>query len=171
MSKNSGPRKLKSAKKSKIIDQPYNHYDLYFILEHKLLLQSKGLITDFLKDALAKSSSRFIRLAKSDGYWDLDLPPMPPRFNAAVLPSDWFVHGKNDKTKKRVHTKTHGCTSFVEIAKKNRQIGSKLVRRRLIEPSFLSCVMIFSTIFSHCHLLIVMSLDSKRNQCKQHCIP
>lgn len=116
MSKNSDHRKLKSAKKPKIIDRPYNHYNLYFILERELLLQSKGVITDFLKDAVAESSGGFIRHAKSDGYRDLDLPPMPPRFQAVILPSDWFVHGKKDKTKRR-HRKTHGSTSFTELAK------------------------------------------------------
>ena len=42
---------------------------------------------------------------------------MPPRLQAVVRLSDWFVHGKNDKIEKRMHTKTYGCISLVELAR------------------------------------------------------
>lgn len=45
------------------------------------------------------------------GYEDMELPPLPPRFQhlAPSLPRNWYVPGRAESVhKKRKHTATHG---------------------------------------------------------------
>eukprot|EP00581_Thalassiosira_minuscula_P016627 CAMPEP_0183721908 /NCGR_PEP_ID=MMETSP0737-20130205/14023_1 /TAXON_ID=385413 /ORGANISM="Thalassiosira miniscula, Strain CCMP1093" /LENGTH=243 /DNA_ID=CAMNT_0025951973 /DNA_START=47 /DNA_END=778 /DNA_ORIENTATION=+ len=85
--------------------RPYNHYNLYFILERELFLQSRGV-------ASATNSQRPKDVGFHDEYGSIGLPPLPSRYSSLVLPRDWFVH----KKKKRAHVKTHGLVSFSDMA-------------------------------------------------------
>ena len=92
--------------------RPYNHYNLYFILERELVLQERGV---FPKEPPAKTG-RGVQRSDSTGsevdYSDIDLPPLPLRYAALALPDGWYIHRK----KKRAHVKTHGIISFREMA-------------------------------------------------------
>mmetsp|Transcript_31348 Transcript_31348/g.56794 ORF Transcript_31348/g.56794 Transcript_31348/m.56794 type:complete len:234 (-) Transcript_31348:66-767(-) len=92
--------------------RPYNHYNLYFILERELFLQERGVYPSM--DRIAEVSSfQWSNIAGSHTYYNgIDLPSLPPRYSSLILPYDWFVH----KKKKRAHVKTHGLVSFREMA-------------------------------------------------------
>ena len=123
MSKSNTQTKSTKVKTKSKMDRPFNHYNLFFILERELLLQSKGVITELFsaaKESLAPGSSSS-RLSFGDknyyGYIGIELPPMPSRYHSLVLPYDWFVHGKRRDKNPRKHRKSHGAASFVDIAK------------------------------------------------------
>ena len=86
-------------------DRPYNCYNLFFILERELFLQSRGVHT--LKDQVDS--------IQVNNYSNLDLPNLPPRYQSLILPDYWFVHGRK-KNQTRPHIKTHGVASLREIA-------------------------------------------------------
>ena len=88
-------------------DRPYNCYNLFFILERELFLQSRGVHT--LKDHVDYHSIQV------SNYNNLDLPDLPPRYQSLILPDYWFVHGRK-KNQTRPHIKTHGVASLREIA-------------------------------------------------------
>lgn len=81
--------------------RPYNHYNLYFILERELFLQQRGVspTTDLTK-------------ATHVDYTGLDLPPMPARYSSITLQEEWYLN----KKKKRSHKKSHGLISFKDMA-------------------------------------------------------
>lgn len=94
-----------NAKTSSMSDsdpKPYNHYNLYFILERELFLQANGVYP---------TRDRFVQDTEVD-YTGLELPPLPSRYSSLVLHDDWFV----SKKKYRAHTKSHGLISFREMA-------------------------------------------------------
>ncbi|EED96731.1 predicted protein [Thalassiosira pseudonana CCMP1335] len=95
-------------KKVKIIDRPLNSYNLYFILERALFLQSKGAKS-------WKEEDRRLSLNFHE-YCDLELPPFPMRYQSLVLMDDWFMHGKN-RHKTRKHTKSDGGINFRDLAR------------------------------------------------------
>ena len=91
--------------------RPYNHYNLYFILERELFLQERGV---FPKEPAKVRGG--VQRSDSTGsevdYSDIDLPPLPIRYASLALPDGWYIHRK----KKRAHVKTHGIISFREMA-------------------------------------------------------
>ncbi|EED87053.1 predicted protein [Thalassiosira pseudonana CCMP1335] len=96
----------------KIKNRPLNSYNLFFILERQLLLQSKGFDT-----TKGKGLSRRSRSVYFDDYADLALqfPPLPSRYQSVHLSADWYMHGKDKKT--REHIKTHGVISLKELSR------------------------------------------------------
>ena len=99
--------------------RPLNSYNLFFILERQLLLQSNGIVepcNHLPSSALSLSSD--IATADYDNYKDLatQFPPMPSKYRCLDLPVDWFMHGKN-KQKTRAHSRSHGIISFRDMAK------------------------------------------------------
>ena len=64
-------------KKVKIIDRPLNSYNLYFILERALFLQSKGATS-------WKEEDRRLSLNFHE-YCDLELPPFPMRYQSVCV--------------------------------------------------------------------------------------
>lgn len=81
--------------------RPYNHYNLYFILERELFLQARGVFP---------SSNSVYDIQNNYGF--IDLPPLPSRYASLVLPYEWYIH----KKKKRAHVKSHGIISFRDMA-------------------------------------------------------
>jgi len=76
--------------------QPHNAYNIFFILERKrLIYELEGSVVD-------NNQQMSYDL---DGYENLCLPNLPPKFQHLHLPPGWFVPGKNSKRK---HAKTHG---------------------------------------------------------------
>jgi len=112
----------KNNKRAKRKPRPYNHYNLYFILERELFLQQRGIFpsTDQITpDAEALRSQQVLSQSlvsivepQQVNYNDIEIPTLPSRYSSLVLPKDWFVH----KKKKRAHVKTHGLVSFREMA-------------------------------------------------------
>ena len=96
----------------KIKNRPLNSYNLFFILERELLLQSKGNDTTKGKDLSRRSTSVYF-----DDYADLasQFPPLPSRYQSLHLSADWYMHGKDKKT--RAHIKTHGVISMKELSR------------------------------------------------------
>ena len=96
----------------KIKNRPLNSYNLFFILERELLLQSKGFDTTKGKGLSRRSTSVYF-----DDYADLALqfPPLPSRYQSVHLSADWYMHGKDKKT--REHSKTHGVISLKELSR------------------------------------------------------
>ncbi|EED89616.1 predicted protein [Thalassiosira pseudonana CCMP1335] len=95
-------------------DRPYNHYNLFYILERELLLQSRGASSSSDIDARFGTLPDPTRTPTILKYTSISskLPPLPPRYSKLQLPDDWYVHGKN---KKRAHKKSHGIATFSEI--------------------------------------------------------
>ncbi|EED87778.1 predicted protein [Thalassiosira pseudonana CCMP1335] len=96
----------------KIKNRPLNSYNLFFILERELLLQSKGIDTTKGKDLSRRSTSVYF-----DDYADLasQFPPLPSRYQSLHLSADWYMHGKDKRT--RAHIKTHGVISMKELSR------------------------------------------------------
>eukprot|EP00970_Alexandrium_tamarense_P006598 scaffold1129_cov210-Alexandrium_tamarense.AAC.7 len=96
----------------KIKNRPLNSYNLFFILERELLLQSKGFDTTKGNDPSRRSTSVYF-----DDYADLasQFPPLPSRYQSVHLSADWYMHGKDKKTRK--HSKTHGVISLKEFSR------------------------------------------------------
>ena len=110
------PQKNRSKKSSTYV-QAHNQYNIFFILEHKLILQSRGV---FPYDAYSSTKhSQFkpdVHSRRNNEYMvDLAIPPLPSRYSSLILPDDWFVPGRK-KLEKRKHTKTHGVISFKDVA-------------------------------------------------------
>jgi len=89
---------------NKRLAQPHNVYNIFFMLEQQRLFQEKG-------GTVHQHQQLSFDLA---GYDSLDLPDLPPRFQNVQMPQGWFVPGKNSKRK---HVKSHGMTSFAELAR------------------------------------------------------
>ena len=81
--------------------QPHNAYNIFFILERKrLIYELEGSVVDNHQQMSYDL----------DGYENLCLPHLPPKFQHLHLPPGWFVPGKNSKRK---HAKTHGSKLIV----------------------------------------------------------
>mgnify|MGYP006192977069 FL=1 len=79
--------------------QSHNAYNIFFILECKLLIyELEGSAVDN-----HQQMSYYL-----DGYENLCLPNIPPKYQHLHLPQGWFVPGKNSKRK---HGKTHRHTA------------------------------------------------------------
>ena len=103
-------------KSSAYSNQPYNRYNLFYILERELLLQSRGVEAQTTTDSLQSCGSRQEQgddVNVINNYSDLKIPPLPPRYQNLILRKDWFVHGKRNK---RRHVKSHGTASFKDLA-------------------------------------------------------
>jgi len=92
------------------LPKPYNNYNLFFILERALLLDSRK---DYTEDSSSRPSSPASFVT---GYEGLELPPLPPRYRHLVLPHNWYDPMRK-RFVKRKHVKDHGVASFQEIAK------------------------------------------------------
>jgi hypothetical protein len=85
----------------KRLHQPYNVYNIFFMLERQRLLQE---MEDLVGTAEVKQHQQLsYDLA---GYDSLSLPDLPQRFRHVRMPPGWYVPGKNSKRK---HVKSHGC--------------------------------------------------------------
>lgn len=111
------------AKKKSSVIRPLNNYNIFFTLERRLIMERRkqdSLAHQASPDETARTSaasdsaSDIIAVdvdAPLTGYEDLELPPLPPRFQhlAPSLPRNWFIPGRNVSVKhKRKHTATHG---------------------------------------------------------------
>ncbi|KAL7537525.1 hypothetical protein ACHAXR_007885 [Thalassiosira sp. AJA248-18] len=92
--------------------RPYNNYNLYFLLERELFLQERGVYPSTNHAEEASTLQRSSSAGSHVDYSGIDLPPLPSRYSALVLPDDWYVH----KKKRRAHVKTHGLISFCDMA-------------------------------------------------------
>ena len=100
-------------------NRPYNHYNLFFILERELLLQSRGNETQEKIDSLHSCGSlqgQGDDVNIINNYSDLKIPPLPPRYQNLILRKDWFVHGNRNRNKRR-HVKSHGIASFTDLSR------------------------------------------------------
>ena len=107
-------------------DRPLNSYNLFFILERMLFLQSNGIDSTVAKSSkmtvveqrTTPSSSSSSKTVNFEDYCDLTsiFPPMPSKYQAIHLPVDWFMHGKSKK-KTRDHSRSHGIIAFKDMAK------------------------------------------------------
>ncbi|KAL7537117.1 hypothetical protein ACHAXR_007592 [Thalassiosira sp. AJA248-18] len=105
--------KQKSKTKKAAGSRPYNRYNLFFILERENLILIKGGTT---KWTTATADARESQPIIKEGYENMNLPPLPPRFAclAGFIPEGWCIHGGPQK--RRPHRKTHGVASFRELA-------------------------------------------------------
>lgn len=113
------PKKNKSLyQKSSTPARAYNAYNLFFILEHRVLLLSRGVVANDEHYSTSKHSQfkQDVRSYTNNRCSDLAIPPLPSRYSSLILQDDWFVPGRN-KHLKRMHVKTHGVISFQEVAK------------------------------------------------------
>lgn len=108
------------AEKSSVV-KPYNNYNIFFTLERRLLIEQRmrhrASPTASLdgnesvySSAMGSAAGNNDDDAPITGYEDLELPPLPPRYQllAPSLPRYWFVPGRN-KNAKRKHQATHRC--------------------------------------------------------------
>eukprot|EP01082_Thalassiosira_pseudonana_P012263 g10940.t1 g10940 contig46:34328-36330(+) len=96
-------------KRGAMVDRIYSLYNLFFILERKIILRKMGD-----SNPEPTSTDRVVY----EGYDDIiaAIPPLPPRYQSLTdLPRDWFIHTKTKAP--RSHKKTHGLLSFNEIAR------------------------------------------------------
>lgn len=100
--------------KTKKAARPYNRYNIYFILERENLILSKGGLGKWSSPSDTSSTPKQQTTELPNGYKNLDIPPLPPRFGHLKPPAGWYISGKTSK--KRVHRKTHGVASFRELA-------------------------------------------------------
>lgn len=107
---NSATSSPKKKNKDPLETKPYNRYNIFYILERELFLQSNSGYQRKRNDDHA------IPLNFTTGYEDIDLPDLPPRFASLDLPFDWYMPGKR-KLKKRDHKKSHGLASFQDLAR------------------------------------------------------
>lgn len=103
------------------VQKPYNNYNIFFILERVRLIEARKGSKDSAAAGNDEESHKSQQQQSSDasgnssiitgstGYEDLDLPPLPARYQhlKTVLPPDWFVPGKRKKSKRK-HKATHG---------------------------------------------------------------
>ena len=89
---------------------PYNSYNIFFILERTLLLESReNGAASSTKMVRPRPGSEMNGEAPCTGYECIDLPPLPPRYKPleSVLKANWYDPGRK-RYEKRKHTKTHG---------------------------------------------------------------
>ena len=98
--------------------RPYNKYNIYYILERELLIQTRSDASYCAaKHEYEQRSGYYFNKSNAlTGYEYIELPPLPPRYQYLKLPHYWYMPGKK-KNVKRSHTKTHGVASFGEIAR------------------------------------------------------
>jgi hypothetical protein len=100
----------------------YNHYNVFHILERKLLLHNKAIEIAASKDAPVNAGTNESTAEpdkSTDGYkmyHSLIFPPLPPRYHCLNLPPHWFVDLVNHQNKRRPHRKSHGLIPFKELA-------------------------------------------------------
>ena len=83
---NSATSSSKKKKYDPFESKPYNLYNIYYILERELFLQSNSEYQS--KDA-SVIPSNFIT-----GYEYIDLPDLPTRYASLDLPFDWYMPGE-----------------------------------------------------------------------------
>mmetsp|Transcript_13808 Transcript_13808/g.29401 ORF Transcript_13808/g.29401 Transcript_13808/m.29401 type:complete len:749 (-) Transcript_13808:256-2502(-) len=88
----------------------YNNFNIFFMLERQLLLQSRGGGIDAIENPIDTSDSPLIK------YKELRLPPLCRRYNHLPLTSNWFLELLANQNKKRPHRKSHGLIPFKELA-------------------------------------------------------
>lgn len=97
---------IDAAKKRK---RPYNRYNVYFIFERARLIKSLG------SDPNANEPPSSLPRHVEPGFEPLVFPPLPTRFRDVQMHPDWYIPWR--KKEKRVHRKTHGVSSFADLAK------------------------------------------------------
>ena len=112
--------------------RPYNCYNLFYILERELCLQSSGVETwktANTKETTDSSGSGSVQEDDvSTDYSDLEIPSLPPRYQSLILQNNWFVHGKRNM-KKRPHVKTHGVHHSKILQQLLQPAGGKLMTK------------------------------------------
>lgn len=100
----------------------YNHYNIFHILERKLLLRLKSqeIAAANSEEKAPDPDAECSELDKSTlaykMYHNLTLPPIPPRYHQLNLPPHWFIDVVHNQKKRRVHRKSHGLIPFKELA-------------------------------------------------------
>ena len=102
-SRSSKPRYKKRTKK-------YNNFNIFFMLERQLLLQSRGGGIDAVKSPIDVSKAPLSK------HKELHLPPLCRRYNHLPLTANWFLELLANQNKKRPHRKSHGLIPFKELA-------------------------------------------------------
>ena len=106
------------------IPQPFNSYNIFYILERTLLLESKknGAATIPTVHASSSGSKKkkarnYARPYQSTGYENVELPPLPPRYEhlKPLLKANWYDPGRK-MNEKRKHTKSHGGKNYLAIS-------------------------------------------------------
>jgi len=105
-SPSSSPSKPRYKKRTK----KYNNFNIFFMLERQVLLQSRGGGIDAIKNPIDTSNSPLVRSK------ELHLPPLCRRYNHLPLSSSWFLELLANQNKKRPHRKSHGLIPFKELA-------------------------------------------------------
>lgn len=104
-----------NSKKMKCLSRPHNCYNIFFILERERLIQQAKEESSSHNGANDVASNSGEGSASYDlvGYESLNLPDLPPRYRGLSMETGWYVPGKNARRK---HVKTHGLTSFADLA-------------------------------------------------------
>eukprot|EP00580_Thalassiosira_gravida_P020783 CAMPEP_0201681460 /NCGR_PEP_ID=MMETSP0494-20130426/51121_1 /ASSEMBLY_ACC=CAM_ASM_000839 /TAXON_ID=420259 /ORGANISM="Thalassiosira gravida, Strain GMp14c1" /LENGTH=675 /DNA_ID=CAMNT_0048165207 /DNA_START=118 /DNA_END=2145 /DNA_ORIENTATION=+ len=106
----SSPPSLPSKPRHKKRTKKYNNFNIFFMLERQLLLQSRGGGIDAIKNPIDTSNSPLVSSK------ELHLPPLCRRYNHLPLSSSWFLELLANQNKKRPHRKSHGLIPFKELA-------------------------------------------------------
>jgi len=88
----------------------YNNFNIFFMLERQLLLQSRGGGINAIETPIDTSDSPMTK------HKELHLPPLCHRYNHLPLTSKWFLELLANRDKKRPHRKSHGLIPFKELA-------------------------------------------------------
>jgi len=88
----------------------YNNFNIFFMLERQLLLQSRGGGINAIETPIDTSNLPMVK------HKELHLPPLCHRYNHLPLTSNWFLELLANQNKKRRHIKSHGLIPFKELA-------------------------------------------------------
>lgn len=97
------PRYKKRTKK-------YNNFNIFFMLERQLLLQSRGGGINAIENPINTKNQPLVK------YKELRLPKLPRRYSHLPLTENWFLELLANQNKKRPHRKSHGLIPFKELA-------------------------------------------------------
>lgn len=109
------PRRVASTKR-------YNSYNIFFMLERRLLLHSRGVqfdgeeVTKWMKNGDLMDVSSLSSDVRR--YVDLDLPPLCRRYaDLPLLGNSWFIVLLMGRDEKRIHKRSHGLVPFADLAR------------------------------------------------------
>jgi len=88
----------------------YNNFNIFFMLERQLLLQSRGGGINAIEKPIDTSKLPMVK------HKPLSLPPLCDRYSQLPLTNNWFLELLANQNKKRPHRKSHGLIPFKELA-------------------------------------------------------
>lgn len=103
-------KKMKKPQKDEKRIKKYNNFNIFFMLERQLLLQSRGGGIDAIAKKIDTKDHPMVK------HKAITLPPLPRRYNHLPLTSNWFLELLSNQGKKRPHRKSHGLIPFKELA-------------------------------------------------------